>query len=583
MTFNLYNNPNGTGTPLFTDANLPLSGGVATSTSYTTTATGSDYWVATYNGNGNNASVSSSVAAELVTVGPATPAISTTVSTASIVVGGAISDSATVSGGYSPSGTVTFNLYNNPNGTGTPLLTDANQPLSGGVATSTSYTTTATGSDYWVATYNGNGNNTSVSSGVAAELVTVGPATPAIGTTVSTGSIVVGGAISDSATVSGGYSPSGTVTFNLYNNPNGTGTPLFTDASQPLSGGVATSTSYTTTATGSDYWVATYNGNGNNTSVSSGVAAELVTVGPATPAISTTVSTGSIVVGGAISDSATVSGGYSPSGTVTFNLYNNPNGTGTPLFTDANQPLSGGVATSTSYTTTATGTDYWVATYNGNGNNVSVSSGAAAEPVTVGPATPTISGTKFDDLTGNGFSADDTGLGGATIDLYKESNGSSGLQTGSGGDTLVATTTTASNGAYSFSNLPSGTYYVQEAVPSGYIQTGGGPNGSGGDAYYTVGVQSGQTYTGYNFDDYLVPTCSPTNVSYVINGCTTVSSLGGHTAQGDTVTVTFTVSMTEQLTLVVTLRRVRAGTSRLPTSSRSLTRPAARLRPEPIR
>ena len=89
------------------------------------------------------------------------------------------------------------------------------------------------------------------------------------------------------------------MTFNLYNNPNGTGTPLFTDASQPLSGGVATSTSFTTTATGSDYWVATYNGNGNNTSVSSGVAAELVTVGPATPAISTTVSTASIVVGGA--------------------------------------------------------------------------------------------------------------------------------------------------------------------------------------------------------------------------------------------------------------------------------------------
>ena len=141
---------------------------------------------------------------------------------------------------------------------------------------------------------------------------------------------------------------------------------------------------------------------------------------------------------------------------MTFNLYNNPNGTGTPLFTDANQPLSGGVATSTSYTTTATGTDYWVATYNGNGNNVSVSSGAAAEPVTVGPATPTISGTKFDDLTGNGFSADDTGLSGVTIDLYMESNGTFRASDGQGGDKLVATTITASNGAYSFSDLPAG-------------------------------------------------------------------------------------------------------------------------------
>ena len=48
-------------------------------------------------------------------------------------------------------------------------------------------------------------------------------------------------------------------------------------------------------------------------------------------------------------------------------------------FTDANEPLSGGAATSTSYTTNATGSDYWVATYNGDGNNVSVSSGVAAE------------------------------------------------------------------------------------------------------------------------------------------------------------------------------------------------------------
>ncbi len=53
-----------------------------------------------------------------------------------------------------------------------------------------------------------------------------------------------------------------------------------------------------------------------------------------------------------------------------------------------------------------------------------------------------------------------------------------------------------------------------------------------------------------NFDDYLEPTCSPTNVSYLINGCTTVSSLSGVTSQGETVKVTFTVSMAEQLTLV---------------------------------
>src|SRR5262249_22587646 len=59
------------------------------------------------------------------------------------------------------------------------------------------------------------------------------------------------------------------------------------------------------------------------------------------------------------------------------------NGTGTPLFTDADVPLANGTATSTSFTATATGTVYWVATYNGDGNNRPVTSGTALEPVLV--------------------------------------------------------------------------------------------------------------------------------------------------------------------------------------------------------
>ena len=93
------------------------------------------------------------------------------------------------------------------------------------------------------------------------------------------------------------------------------------------------------------------------------------------------------MVGTSIADQATVSGGYGPTGTVTFNLYNNSTATGTPLFTDT-EPLSGGVATSTGYTATATGTDYWVATYNGDSNNA-VTSGTA-EPVMITPASPSI-------------------------------------------------------------------------------------------------------------------------------------------------------------------------------------------------
>ena len=264
---------------------------------YATTATGSDYWVATYNGDASNTSVSSGLTAEPVTVSQATPTITTLVSADSVVVGSVISDSATVSGGYSPTGTVTFNLYDNANGTGTPLFTDANEPLSAGVASSASYTAMAAGTDYWVATYNGDADNVSVSSSSpASRRRWAGHADDRHAGLDR--QRVVGSAIPDSATVSGGYSPTGTVTFNLYNNANGTGPPLFTDADEPLSGGVAISTGYTTIAPGSDYWVATYNGDANNTSVSSGLAAEPVTVGQARRRSSTTASAGSIVLGG---------------------------------------------------------------------------------------------------------------------------------------------------------------------------------------------------------------------------------------------------------------------------------------------
>ncbi len=202
-----------------------------------------------------------------------------------------------------------------------------------------------------------------------------------ISTTPEPASATVGTSISDQATVTGGDSPSGTVTFVLYDNSGGSGTVLYTDT-ETLSGATALSGNYTPTATGTDYWVATYNGDANNASVTSGAADEAVSITAASPTISTSQQPASATVGASIADKATVSGGDIPSGTVTFNLYSNSTGTGPALFTDT-ETLSGGVATSKGYTATATGTDYWVATYNGNTNNNSVSSGLSSEPVTI--------------------------------------------------------------------------------------------------------------------------------------------------------------------------------------------------------
>ncbi len=345
--------------------------------------------MATYNGDSKNSSVTSGTADEPVTITKVKPAIDTTQQPANANVGDSISDLATVTGGFNPTGTVTFKLYNNSSASGTPLFTDT-ESLSGGSATSNGFTATAAGTDFWVATYNGDSKNSSVTSGTADEPVTITKVKPAIDTTQQPASAKVGDSIADLATVTGGFNPTGTVTFRLYNNSSASGTPLFTDT-ESLSGGSATSNGFTATAAGTDYWVATYNGDSNNSSVTSGTALEPVTITKTTPAIDTAQQPASATVGSSIADKATVSGGMNPTGTVTFKLYNNSSASGTPLFTDI-ETLSGGIATSSGYTATAAGTDYWVATYNGDSNNSSVTSGTALEPVTISPPpTPGIS------------------------------------------------------------------------------------------------------------------------------------------------------------------------------------------------
>src|SRR5205085_782102 len=148
-----------------------------------------------------------------------------------------------------------------------------------------------------------------------------------ISTTQQPASATVGSAIADKATVSGGDNPTGTVAFRLYDNPTATGSPLFT-STKTLTAGIATSAGYTTTAPGTYSWVETYTGAANNFCASSGSARGPVSVTNTTPTVSTTQQPATAGIGSSIADQATVSGGYSPTGTVTFRLYDNSNATG---------------------------------------------------------------------------------------------------------------------------------------------------------------------------------------------------------------------------------------------------------------
>jgi hypothetical protein len=110
------------------------------------------------------------------------------------------------------------------------------------------------------------------------------------------------------------------------------------------------------------------------------------TIPPPPPVAISTTPSGSVPSGGLISDSATVSGGLSPSGVVTFNLFGpgNPKCAGTPLSTTSGT-LVAQTTSSGNVTAGAAGTYNWVATYGGDANNAPVTSVCGSEQVLVTP------------------------------------------------------------------------------------------------------------------------------------------------------------------------------------------------------
>ena len=106
----------------------------------------------------------------------------------------------------------------------------------------------------------------------------------------------------------------------------------------------------------------------------------------------------------------------------------------------------------------------------------------------------TISGEKFNDLTGDGIlDPGDPGLPGWTIDLLDAAGA------------IVATTVTDANGNYSFTDVGPGTYTVQEELQAGWIQTSPAPPGT-----YTVTATSGQDRRGLVFGNFQLVTFAGT-------------------------------------------------------------------------
>ena len=335
----------------------------------------------------------------------ASPTIAT-VATVSVVVGNAISDTATLTGGSNPTGNVTFNVYgpNDLTCAGPIAFTSSNAVNGSAVATSSNFIPTQAGTYRWTASYPGDGNNNPVAGpcNAANETTTVIKASPTIATTASA-TVVVGNDVSDSATLASAFNATGSIIFTLYgpNDPTCANAPVFTSAAIPVNGnGPYGSGNFTTTQAGTYLWRASYGGDANNNPVAGacGAANESVEVQKASPAVTTVASPAfGALIGASLSDTATLAGGFNPTGTIVFNVYgpNDATCSGAPVFTSALIPVNGnGNYLSGSFTPTVAGTYSFIASYSGDANNNPASDTCAlpAETIRVAPFIPTLDG-----------------------------------------------------------------------------------------------------------------------------------------------------------------------------------------------
>ena len=209
-------------------------------------------------------------------------------------------------------------------------------------------------------------------------------------TKVSADTITIGGSVTDTASLSGGNSPTGTITFRVYGPDDATcsGTAVFTSTVTVSGNGNYTSGAFTPTAVGTYRWIASYSGDAKNTASSGacGDANEQVVVKKAKPRLGTAPDL-------LPNDRATLAGLVAPSGgTLVFRLYLNGTCTGTPAYTETEVVNANGTfsTSNTSVRVTADATLSWVVAYSGDAKNEAATSACSDEQIVMDftPLTP---------------------------------------------------------------------------------------------------------------------------------------------------------------------------------------------------
>ncbi len=414
---------NGTCTlPAATTDSVAMNGGAAPNSGPTgALGAGSYSYDASYSGDGNYSGSTSSCEPFSVAKTSASPG--TVVFDAGTnkawngteATGASAYDTSTLSGvaGITPTGTVTYSFFHNSTCT-LPAATTDSVALNGGTVPNSGPTGALGAGPYsFQASYSGDGNYSGSPSSCEAFGVATAPASP--GTVVDDaasnapwgGNEVIGASAYDTATVTstGGITPTGTVTYNFFNN--GTCTFPATATQVTLSGGAVPNSSPTGALdVGSYSFDASYSGDSNYASSTSGCESFSVAKASASPgtavddATTTAAWGGTETTGASAYDTSTISGiaGFTPTGTVTYNFFTNGTCTLPASATDPVTLSSGTVPNSTKTPALDAGSYSFQASYSGDSNYNGSSS--SCEPFNVAAA-PASVGTVVDDSATN--------------------------------------------------------------------------------------------------------------------------------------------------------------------------------------
>jgi hypothetical protein len=401
ITFKLFgpDDPTCKETPVFEDTSEGIGDGHYQSGEAAPATAGTYRWVVAYSGDRDNNPATTECGDEEETISfdpgrePSHPELSTTASVPGRIgrrhqrqaAGLPIYDAADLSGGSAPTGEITFLLYgpNDATCSSTPVFTTATEVRGNGTYNSERFVPTEAGTYRWVAAYSGDTDNRPVGSTAcddSAERSTVtAPADPQL-TSSASEAVTIGGAVHDTAHLSGGSGPTGTITFRLYGPANDTcvGPPIFTSTVAVGGNDDYTSQSFVPTVPGGYRWIVSYSGDSRNhpagpTACDDGAELGIVRPGGLTPAVPVLSSTASqpAGVGMPLYDVAHLSGATDPTGTITFELFGiaTPSCVGPPVFTATAAVTGNGDYRSASFVAPQAGTYRWVETYSGDGVN----------------------------------------------------------------------------------------------------------------------------------------------------------------------------------------------------------------------